>query len=141
MWLRMSGGFRRQGGFSDVHVGMELRRCASRGIQISSGCASTFRLATCLTGARQVRLVRAVWTGCRRAERVRRPPPYEALYRRWREQGDCVLGDITRSPGQCAGGFASYRLDHDYELFGGAREEDTGMKEMRNIADRGRQTP
>ena len=46
-------------------------------------------------------------------------PPCEALYRRWREQGDCVLGDSTRSPGQCAGGFASYRLDHDYELFGG----------------------
>ena len=46
-------------------------------------------------------------------------PPYEALYRRRREQGYCVLGDRTRSPGQRSGRFASYRLDHDYELFGG----------------------
>jgi hypothetical protein len=45
-------------------------------------------------------------------------PQYEALYRRWREQGDCVLADSPHSPGKGSGGFATYRLDHDYELFG-----------------------
>jgi len=45
-------------------------------------------------------------------------PQYEALYRRWREQGDCVLADSRHSPGKGSGGFATYRLDHDYELFG-----------------------
>jgi hypothetical protein len=63
-------------------------------------------------------------------------PQYEALYRRWRERGDCVLGDSPHSPGNPSGGFATYRLDDDYELFG-ATPEETGMKEMRNIADRG----
>ena len=42
-------------------------------------------------------------------------PQYETLYRRWREQGDCVLGENPHSPGKGSGGFASYRLDHDYE--------------------------
>ena len=42
-------------------------------------------------------------------------PQYEALYRRWREQGDCALADRT---GKGSGSFATYRLDHDYELFG-----------------------
>ena len=45
-------------------------------------------------------------------------PQYEALYRRWREQGDCVLAGSPHSPGEGSGDFATYRLDHDYELFG-----------------------
>jgi len=45
-------------------------------------------------------------------------PQYEALYRQWREQGDYVLGDNPHSPGKGSGGFATYRLDHDYQLFG-----------------------
>jgi hypothetical protein len=89
-----------------------------RRIQISSGCASTFGLAFCLTGETSS-------FGKSRLDRLREElnefagPPYEALYRRWREQGDCVLGDRTRSLGQRSGGVASYRMDHDYELFGG----------------------
>jgi len=45
-------------------------------------------------------------------------PQYEALYRRWREQGDRVLAGSPHSPGKGSGDFATYRLDHDYELFG-----------------------
>jgi hypothetical protein len=87
-----------------------------RRIQISSGCGSTFGLAICSTDARQVLLVRAVRTGCEKLNEFG-GPKYEALYRPWREQGDCVLGDGPHSPGKQSVGFATYRLDHDYELF------------------------
>jgi hypothetical protein len=53
-------------------------------------------------------------SGCLRRQR----PQYEALYRRWRVQGDCVLGDSPLSSGERSGDLATYRLEHDYELFG-----------------------
>ena len=45
-------------------------------------------------------------------------PEYEALYCQWRERGDCILGGGAESPERRSGGFATYRVDHDYELFG-----------------------
>jgi hypothetical protein len=45
-------------------------------------------------------------------------PDYEALYRRWREQGDGVLGESPRRRGEHLARFAIYRLSQDYELFG-----------------------
>ena len=43
---------------------------------------------------------------------------YEALYCEWRERGDCILGGGAESAEKQSGGFATYRVDHDYELFG-----------------------
>jgi hypothetical protein len=45
-------------------------------------------------------------------------PEYEALYYQWRERGDCILGSGADSPKKCSRGFATYRADHDYKLFG-----------------------
>jgi hypothetical protein len=45
-------------------------------------------------------------------------PEYEALYCQWRECGDCILGRSAHCPEKRSGGFATYRVDHDYELFG-----------------------
>ena len=45
-------------------------------------------------------------------------PEYEAVYQLWREQGDCVLGSDRDALDDGSGGFATYRLRHDYELFG-----------------------
>jgi len=43
---------------------------------------------------------------------------YEALYCEWRERDDCILGGGAESAGKRSGGFATYSVDHDYELFG-----------------------
>ena len=45
-------------------------------------------------------------------------PEYEAMYCQWRERGDCILGGGAESPEKGSGGFATYRVDHDYALFG-----------------------
>jgi hypothetical protein len=45
-------------------------------------------------------------------------PEYEALYGQWQECGDCILGSGLGTPERRSGGFATYRADHDYELFG-----------------------
>ena len=45
-------------------------------------------------------------------------PEHEALYQLWREQGDCVLGSGRDPLNDGSGGFATYRLVHDYQLFG-----------------------
>ena len=45
-------------------------------------------------------------------------PEYEAVYQLWRKQGDSVLGGDRDPLDDGSGHFATYRLDHDYELFG-----------------------
>jgi hypothetical protein len=45
-------------------------------------------------------------------------PEYEALYGQWRERGDCFFGGGAESPEKRSGGFATYRVDHEYELLG-----------------------
>jgi len=45
-------------------------------------------------------------------------PEYEAVYQRWQQQGDCVLGGDRHPLDDRSGDFATYRLDHDYKLFG-----------------------
>jgi hypothetical protein len=50
-------------------------------------------------------------------------PGYNALYRRWRDGGDAVLGESSESLSKSSGGFGIYRLDHEYELFGDVGRE------------------
>jgi hypothetical protein len=45
-------------------------------------------------------------------------PEYEAVYQLWRKQGDSVLGGDRDALDDGSGHFATYRLDHHYELFG-----------------------
>jgi hypothetical protein len=47
-----------------------------------------------------------------------RGPEYEALYCRWREWGDGVLGGSSEARAKGSGGFWTYRVGHDYDLFG-----------------------
>jgi len=42
-----------------------------------------------------------------------RGPEYDALYRRWRDGGDWVLGESLESLSKSSGGFRIYRLDHE----------------------------
>ena len=63
-------------------------------------------------------------------------PQYETLYRRWREQGDCVLGENPQS-GQGLRRLCELSIGSRLRAVRRVRQEDTGMREMRNIVDCG----
>jgi hypothetical protein len=98
-------------------VALELRQCLSLVIHISSRCASTFSLIcferreTSSFGQARLDRLREELTGLG-------GPEYDALYGKVRERGDRMSVGLAESPGKPSAGFATYRVDHDYELFG-----------------------